>query len=346
MSNSILETHIDDCILWKNNRSKAKFKQKIEDFVVFENLDWQFSGEGEHLFLQIEKINCNTVWVAKKLAKFYKIPPRDVGYSGLKDKLAKTTQYFSLRIPGIKIGQYDLIKDDEFRVISHNIHNKKLKRGNHKSNYFEILLRDIENLDIDFIDLKISWLKTNGSPNFFDGQRFGYDNSNLKKVDDWAKGKIDVRKRNEISMLLSALRSSAFNEILAYRITANNWNKAVLGDVMNLNGSRSNFLLTELDDKIYSRVAEQDIHPTAAMLGDGELQTAMSVKILEQDVLFKYINEYKDLIMKNKLTQDRRALRIKLNIFNYEIIDDNVLLKFDLPSGSYASGLVKQLFDI
>lgn len=78
---------------------QATYKANAEDFVVHEVLPLDLTGEGEHLWLHIQKLGMNTAFLAKLLAEWADIPLRDVGYSGLKDRHAITTQWFSLRIP-------------------------------------------------------------------------------------------------------------------------------------------------------------------------------------------------------------------------------------------------------
>ena len=47
----------------------AKLKQEYQDFLVDEQLGFEFSGQGEHLCVQVEKIDHSTVDVAKKLSE-------------------------------------------------------------------------------------------------------------------------------------------------------------------------------------------------------------------------------------------------------------------------------------
>ena len=71
------------------------------DFQVFEvQMHVQPEGEGEHLWLEIEKTGWNTEDVAMWLAKSAGVHRLSVGYSGLKDKHAITRQWFSLHLPG------------------------------------------------------------------------------------------------------------------------------------------------------------------------------------------------------------------------------------------------------
>lgn len=78
---------------------QATYKAHATDFIVNELLPLEFTGEGEHLWLHIQKSGMNTAYLAKLLSEWAEIPLRDVGYSGLKDRHALTTQWFSLRIP-------------------------------------------------------------------------------------------------------------------------------------------------------------------------------------------------------------------------------------------------------
>ena len=67
-----------------------------QDFQVTEELGFEFTGDGEHDYLWIEKTGANTEWVARQLARFADVPAKDVGYAGLKDRHAVTRQWFSV----------------------------------------------------------------------------------------------------------------------------------------------------------------------------------------------------------------------------------------------------------
>ena len=230
----------------KNNRATAVFKSRPEDFVVNEILAWDFKGQGEHIFLEIEKTNCNTAWVAKQLAKFYGVLPRDVGFSGLKDCHAVTMQHFSIRLPGVKPNQYKLPVHAEYRVISHVLHDRKLKRGNHKMNEFIIHLRNVEG-DLSCIEKRLAFIRDNGCPNLFDSQRFGHENNNLQRLYAWGNGEIELRKCDEKSIVLSALRAAIFNRQLGEQINDNTWQQVLPGDVAKLSGSHSYFVAEKVD---------------------------------------------------------------------------------------------------
>lgn len=326
---------INDCLLWREQRPSAIFKQIPADFVVNEILDWAFRGEGEHLFLQIEKTNANTVWVAKQLAKFYQVPPRDVGYSGLKDRYAVTTQYFSVRLPGIKPGQYELPQNDEFHVISHVLHDKKLKRGYHRYNDFCIRLRGVDDsvATINHVETTLSAIRQRGCPNLFDRQRFGHHEDNLKRLVQWINGEIALRKRQDKNFVLSALRASVFNEQLATRVQSQTWDKIIEGDVLILDGSQSHFCVESVDEAIQARAAEHDLHPAGILVGEDSEFSQQTPRL-------------NTLMRREHLRPAYRPLRLSVKQLSYQRQEDGYVIQMRLPRGAYASGVIKQIFAI
>lgn len=329
-----LNTNIQSCLLWQDQRATGVFKSCPEDFVVNEILDWDFKGQGEHIFLQIEKINANTAWVAKQLAKFYGVPPRDVSYSGLKDRHAVTTQYFSVRLPGVKPDSYTLPVHDEYRVVSHTLHDKKLKRGNHKDNDFTIRIRNVGNVggDADIVEQRLGFIRENGCPNLFDSQRFGHDNNNLQRLKAWVNGDIELRKRDEKSLVLSALRASVFNRQLGERVKNNTWQQVVAGDTVMLDGSNSHFVAEMIDDDIVQRGVEKDIHPAGVLVG--------------ADCDFPENSEMLTTLMRREhLNVGYRALRLNVKNLSWQRDGHDYIISMRLPSGAYASGVIRQVFD-
>ena len=76
------------------------FRVIPEDFVVEEVLGFAPGGEGEHLWLWVEKRELTTLEVARHLARVCAVSERAVGYSGMKDRVAVTRQWFSVHLPG------------------------------------------------------------------------------------------------------------------------------------------------------------------------------------------------------------------------------------------------------
>jgi len=76
---------------------RGRLRAVPEDFEVDECLGFTPDGQGEHLFLRIEKRGANTEWVARQLAVALRVAPMAVSFSGLKDRHA-VTQLSKLRL--------------------------------------------------------------------------------------------------------------------------------------------------------------------------------------------------------------------------------------------------------
>ena len=113
-----------------------------EDFYVEEDLGFEPEGSGEHAFVRVEKRGANTEWVARQLAGFAGVSPNSVSYAGMKDRHAVTRQTYSVHLPGKPDPDWHALAQAEFRVLEARRHNRKLKRGAHKSNAFRIILRN------------------------------------------------------------------------------------------------------------------------------------------------------------------------------------------------------------
>lgn len=332
----------------------AQFKTYPQDFVVTEMIDFvdNLTGAGEHLWLYIEKIGVNTQFLMEQLAKCMGVPVYDIGYSGLKDRHAVTYQWLSVRLP--KVSDIAIIErqlnqglnqGESVKIIRQNWHNKKLMHGTHSANHFKILLRSVIG-DKKVIDESLVLIKQMGMPNFFGEQRFGNQDNNLTKAQDFAqkilKQKSIKRKLTQKeSFLISVMRSFIFNQILEKRVADNTWNKAIIGDVFNLNGTGSVFV-ADIDDKINKRIEMGDIHATAPLFGVvGKMGAVGQALAIEQEVLNEPMCQlFEQALLKQGISAMRRPLRVMVDGLAWEWRDDGLLLKFALPSGAFATSLL------
>src|SRR3712207_3131404 len=74
----------------------GRIKEKPEDFEVEEIPAYSPSGEGDFLYLWIEKIGMGAQFFQRQVAQRLGIPPGEVGSAGLKDRHAVTRQWISL----------------------------------------------------------------------------------------------------------------------------------------------------------------------------------------------------------------------------------------------------------
>lgn len=335
---------------------QAHFKTLPQDFVVKETIEpLTLSGNGEHLWLYIKKVGINTEHLIKLLAQIARIPPMDIGYSGIKDRHAVTYQWLSLRLPKVFDQQLlenqlnqQLTQNESFEIIQCHWHTKKLTRGTHKTNHFDIMLKNVSG-NQDDITAALENLKTTGVPNFFGRQRFGHHNKNLAHARTYGqkvlKTKTPKRKLSQQdAFLVSVMRSDLFNQILQKRVENNTWHKAIDGDVFNLNGTNSLFV-SDIDDDIIRRMATGDIHSTAPLFGiDDKIKSGGLAHQLEQAIFNQDDNKlFVETLLKLNLKSERRALRMLLSNLTWQLHENTLQLSFSLPKGAFATSVLDYL---
>jgi tRNA pseudouridine13 synthase len=257
-----------------------------------------------------------------------------------------TQQWFSVQLPKIKeINKIQSALPDEVLVIKSGLHHRKIKTGQLEANRFEIAIRNV-NGNTQAIEENIQSIRINGVPNYFGPQRFGHDMGNIQKVQDWFAGNYKVKSRNLKSLLISTARSHIFNQILAQRISQNTWNKPINGDILQLNKSHSWFPQSDATTKeIDDRIKVFDIHLTAAMWGEDEVQSTEDCAHLEKTIADQF-PIYQKGFEKFRLKQDRRAMRICPINFTYLWYGKDLILRFDLLPGSYATGVIREIIQV
>lgn len=320
--------------------ARGTIKAAVEDFQVSEIAGFELDGEGEHVFLFIEKRGLNTLELVNMVARQLSVAPAKIGYAGLKDRHAITRQWLSVWHPAPLESQR--LVSDKFQVIKSGRHHCKLKRGSHRANHFQLSLTQLQQTD-DLED-SIERARRYGVPNYFGLQRFGRQGKNLERAAELFSGGLKV-DRHQRSLYLSSARSFLFNQVLSDRVAQANWDKALAGEVMMLAGSRSFFQSTLVDDGLQKRLAEFDIHPSAPLWGKGGLKTSAESEALENRVL----NEYPALkagLEKYGLRQQRRATRLIPEGLEYEwLAADALKLTFSLIRGSFATVVLRELLN-
>lgn len=318
----------------------GELKVKPEDFIVIEKLGYQPSGDGEHVYCYVHKTGMDTQRVADCLASFAKVTRQSVHYAGLKDKQAQTEQWFSVHLPGKNTPDFTSIKNEKFKVLEQKRHLKKIKRGVLIGNNFNIRIRDIKG-SLEQIDQKIKLLKQ-GVPNYFGLQRFGINGQNLLKAEDLLFNNKKIKNKQLKGLLYSSVRSWLFNMQLAKRVKEQTWNNLINGDLVNLTGTNSFFVCQEVDDELKLRLKEQDIMPAGLLWGSYE-QTKF--EDVYQSIRHK-LNDYKkwlDELENRGLVMMTRSLVCLTTDLIYKIEEQDLILSFSLPKGSYATMFIREL---
>lgn len=317
----------------------CRIKKENADFQLSERLGFGLSGDGEHDYLQIEKEGANTSWVASGLARFAAIAVSDVGFAGLKDRHAVTTQWFSVRRPAGHRADWLKLDLEGVRVLQVDRHRRKLRRGAHSGNDFRIALRNITETG-DGLRERLMEVRDGGVPNYFGEQRFGHDGGNLALARDLFTGQRLSRSKRSIA--LSAARSFLFNQILQERVRNGTWNTLLPGDCASLDGSGSFFSVAGIDSELERRSDELDIHPSGALWGAGDLQTGAKVAEREETVVNRFPEFMRGLVNK-RVQQARRALRLAVRSFTWERDGDTIWLRFFLTRGGFATAVLREI---
>jgi len=327
---------------WGDPVARGVIRQRPEDFKVVETLSFTPSGTGDHVYLYIEKTNANTDWVASQLANIADLKSVDVGYAGLKDRHAVTQQWFSLHMPNQTEPNWSDLPDS-IQVLSKTRHEKKLKTGAIAQNNFELCIRDLQ-CDEIALEKRLNKIQAQGVPNYFGAQRFGRNNANVQRFVSLG-GNRKRMKRQQRSILISSARSYLFNHILSMRISLNNWDQIIDGDVLMLDGSRSVFAADITDESLLQRLSNLEIHPAGILWGSGKQIMSKSAARLVNEVI-ELNPSITEALAKIGASLSHRAMRIKVKSLNWKLEGEQLKIKFSLVSGAYATSVLSEFLEI
>lgn len=322
--------------------AEARVRARPEDFRVDEILGFDADGEGDHALLRIWKRALNSQAVARQVGRLAAVRAVDVGFSGLKDRNAATTQWFSVNLAGIDEPDWSELNGENLRVLEVTRHRRKLRRGVHRANRFTLHLVDLRGAG-DALLARLQAVFERGVPNYFGEQRFGHEQGNLARAYALLSGESRERDRHKRGLYLSAARSMLFNRVLSVRVDQDTWDQALAGDVMMLAGTHSIFRADVVDETIRSRVAEGDIDPTGPLWGRGELPVGAYAGEIEQRALAG-CDDWCRGLEGFGLKQERRPLRLRPADMTWDFPAPDVLdMSFILPAGAYATSVLREL---
>lgn len=321
---------------------RAAIRSRPEDFKVEEALRFEPGGEGEHAYLKIRKRGLNTRAVAHMLARQAGVRAVDVGFAGMKDRNALTTQWFSVALAGRSDPDWGALESDALELLASTRHQKKLRPGQLMQNRFRITLRQIED-DGGEIGARLERIRTEGVPNYFGPQRFGRDGANLKAARELFRGSLRVRDRKLRGVYLSAARAQIFNQVLTTRVAAGSWNRALPGEVLMFDDSRSRFPTTPSETCADPRIETLDLHPTGPLWGKGSPDAAGEAAAVERQAV-ESLSDLTSGLEAVGLEADRRALRLRVKALDARACGkESMTLTFALRPGAYATTVLREL---
>ncbi len=137
-----------------------------------------------------------------------------------------------------------------------------------------------------------------------------------------------------------------FNQLVSQRIGQSIFAQPMPGDVLMINGSQSCFPFDAEDATILGRLESGDLHLTAAMWGRGRSICSADAAAWEIEQL-KPWQEQLEGLERLGLNQERRSTRLMPGSLTVEQeAEDQFLLAFDLPAGSFATSVLRELAQV
>ena len=222
-------------------------------------------------------------------------------------------------------------------------HNKKIKTGALRGNWFQIRLANIASEAQDDINARLKTIMQQGVPNYFGPQRFGHALANLKDAKAMFEGAC-VNSKHKRSLFISAARSWLFNTVVSQRFMQQKASTLLTGDCVLLKGSRSFFHVDTLDDVIQQRYQDGDVLLSAPLWGKGHLPSTADGYALEQAAIEQCDSVFIEGLANCGLRQERRALWLTPSDLTWQWQeDDSLVLNFYLPAGCFATSVVREL---
>jgi tRNA pseudouridine13 synthase len=324
----------------------GRLKDRPEDFVVEELPAYEPCGEGEHLFLWVEKTNVAADELTRHIARALRISPRDIGTAGLKDRRAVTRQFVS--VPSrceLDVGR---IETERIRVLSSKRHGNKLRTGHLRGNRFSILVRETAADGVSNGSRIAEAIARHGFPNYYGDQRFGREGETLRIGLDLVSGRSTpgsippARRRFLMRMSLSAVQSAVFNTVLAERIGDRLIGTVLPGDVMQVVASGGPFVVSDVQVE-QERFDSRETAITGPIVGPRMTAPQDVPRAREARVLTHWGLSFDDFSRYPKLTSGtRRPLVVWPDDLRVVQGTDGVQFDFQLPSGVYATTLLRE----
>ncbi len=317
----------------------GRIRTELEDFQVLEQPAYLPSGNGDHTYIRLEKRGHTTKFVVDELHRQLRIPFKDFGVAGLKDRHAITTQWIS--IPSSfesKLTQFEL---PETRILEVTRHGNKLGMGHLRGNTFRLRVRGANPTAIQEATAILEHLRQTGIPNYFGSQRFGNTGGNaVRGLELVLNGRMKGPESISIKrFLISSLQSLLFNHNLRLRLERGIFQSVLLGDVAKKHETGGIFTV---EDQVTdsARAMALEISSTAPLYGRKIMAAHSEALLLENEVLAMFDLNWQHFADRKGA---RRISRIKLEESSIEATEDGYWLEFSLPKGSFATTVLREI---
>ncbi|HEY3787632.1 MAG TPA: tRNA pseudouridine(13) synthase TruD [Urbifossiella sp.] len=317
-------------------------RARDEDFEVEEVPSYEPCGEGEHLYLWIEKRGMAPEYFARTIAQKLGISPGAVGTAGLKDRHAVTRQWVS--VPRDSEPLVRKLDGDGLRVLKTGRHTNKLKPGHLRGNRFRILIRNPDSAKADSVAAILDRIRAQGLPNFYGPQRFGRDHGTLELGWQCLAGKAPRRIRPFLyRFALSAVQSLLFNDVLSRRVNDGLFRTVLPGDAMAKWPAGGMFVAKDVAAE-QRRFDAKEIVTAGPMFGrktfaaEGEAAAREAAVLSDNGLSIKSFDGFGKLVLGT-----RRHNLVYLDDLAAAWEPEGLRLGFTLPAGSYATVLLREV---
>jgi tRNA pseudouridine13 synthase len=322
-------------------------KDRPEDFVVEELPAYLPSGEGEFLYLWVEKRGLSAEQMTSHLARELKIAIQDIGVAGLKDRHAITRQWIS--VPQRCEPRLSDQPHPQISVLQRDRHRNKLRPGHLRGNRFSILVRNVVPEAASRAAAIADRLRQTGVPNYYGEQRFGRDAETLQLGLDLLQGTRKpgdiprARRKFLLRLALSSVQAALFNQALAARMDDGLLGRVLAGDVMQVTATGGPFV-AEDPAREQPRLDAREIVLTGPMFGPkmkppaGEPAEREARLLAAAGLTRESFAEYANLT-----SGTRRPYVFWPEDLAFSAEPDGLRVDVSLPAGAYATVLLREL---
>lgn len=335
----------------------GKIRAMPEHFVVDEIPLYEPEDEGQHLYVNITKVGLTTKEVQKELAKLFDLHRNDIGFAGMKDKFARTTQTFSISVghgpTSIADASIKRIADALPVMVNWaRLHKNKLKTGHLLGNRFQIRVTSLNNPAGEASEQAtniVDKLCQSGVPNYFGPQRFGHNGANVERGLEIIRSGERSRNRKDKwlqKFLISSYQSYLCNQYLAKRIEIDVFDSLLQGDIAKKYETGGIFDVEDLTAEA-PRYQAKEISFTAPIFGPKMRRAGEAAGELEESILDASDVTIEDFA-KVKVEGTRRLGRLLLP--DLEIIpvadEPSLDIAFSLPKGAFATTVLREIMKV
>jgi tRNA pseudouridine13 synthase len=320
----------------------VSFRADIDDFHVEEVPLYAPSGEGEHLYIQVQKKGLSTPELVRRILEMFDLHEKELGFAGRKDARGITSQWLSVPARKVEERAYDIETLGEIKVLTAARHGNKLRLGHLLGNRFRLRLHG--NINVEKLRERAERLQSIGMPNYFGEQRFGPEGHNRELAERFL-GRSRRPKGRKERFWASVAQSIWFNEWLSERLQDNLWQSAVAGDVlMKVTGASFVCESPEVDTP---RVIAGEVSPAGPLFGS-KMRSAVGDALTRESRLVEHHGGDLEGWCSHPALDvgTRRSARVHPTDIKLVAIEGGVELEFMLPKGSYATVFIREILGV